>query len=63
MAARCPKSMIRKYVFKFTFDVKVLPKRERKSQGKRMRSGWKNCGAPWTYDVNPDQTCLPCVKK
>ncbi len=26
--------------------------------GKRMRNGWKNCGAPWTYDVNPDQTCL-----
>jgi rhodanese-related sulfurtransferase len=31
--------------------------------GKRMRSGWKNCGAPWTYDINPDQTCLPCVNK
>jgi rhodanese-related sulfurtransferase len=31
--------------------------------GKRMRNGWKNCGAPWTYDVNPDQTCMPSVKK
>ena len=26
--------------------------------GKRMKNGWKNCGAPWTYEVNPDQTCL-----
>jgi rhodanese-related sulfurtransferase len=25
--------------------------------GKRMRNGWKNSGSPWTYDVNPDQTC------
>jgi len=31
--------------------------------GKRMRNGWKNCGAPWTYEVNPEQTCLPCVKR
>ena len=31
--------------------------------GKRMKNGWKNCGAPWTYDVNPDQTCMPSVKK
>ena len=22
--------------------------------GKRMKNGWKNSGAPWTYDVNPD---------
>ena len=22
--------------------------------GKRMRNGWKNSGAPWTYDVNPE---------
>lgn len=21
--------------------------------GKRMRNGWKNCGAPWTYDLDP----------
>jgi rhodanese-related sulfurtransferase len=23
-------------------------------QGKRMKNGWKNSGAPWTYDVNPE---------
>lgn len=34
-----------------------------KHHGKRMKNGWKNCGAPWTYDVNPEQTCLPSVKK
>jgi hypothetical protein len=22
-------------------------------------SAWKNSGAPWTYDVNPDQVRLP----
>ena len=22
--------------------------------GKRMRNGWKNAGAPWTYDCRPD---------
>jgi len=21
--------------------------------GKRMKNGWKNCGAPWTYDLDP----------
>jgi rhodanese-related sulfurtransferase len=24
--------------------------------GKRMKNGWKNSGAPWTYDVKPDLT-------
>ena len=23
------------------------------NHGKRMKNGWKNSGAPWTYDVNP----------
>jgi len=23
-------------------------------KGKRMRNGWKNCGAPWTYDLDPE---------
>ena len=23
-------------------------------EGKRMRNGWKNCGAPWTYDLDPE---------
>jgi rhodanese-related sulfurtransferase len=31
--------------------------------GKRKRNGWKNCGAPWTYEVNPEQTCMPCARK
>jgi rhodanese-related sulfurtransferase len=31
--------------------------------GKRMKNGWKNCGSPWTYDVNPEQTCLTSVSK
>jgi hypothetical protein len=27
--------------------------------GKRMRNGWKNSSAPWTYDGNPDLLWLP----
>ena len=27
--------------------------------GKRMKNGWKNSGAPWTYDVNPEKMRLP----
>ena len=34
-----------------------------KHHGKRMKNGWKNCGSPWTYDVNPEQTCLMSIKK
>ena len=26
--------------------------------GKRMRNGWKNSGAPWTYQLNPEQMYL-----
>jgi rhodanese-related sulfurtransferase len=35
----------------------------RANHGKRMKNGWKNSGSPWTYDVNPEQTCMPTVKK
>jgi len=31
--------------------------------GKRMRNGWKNSGSPWTYAVNPEQTCMQAVGK
>ena len=34
-----------------------------KHHGKRMKNGWKNCGSPWTYEVNPEQTCLMSVKR
>lgn len=30
--------------------------------GKRMRNGWKNAGAPWTYQTNPEQMYLPAQK-
>ena len=31
--------------------------------GKRMKNGWKNSGAPWTYEVNPKLVRLPDDKK
>jgi rhodanese-related sulfurtransferase len=31
--------------------------------GKRMKNGWKNSGSPWTYDVNPELTCLPSINR
>jgi rhodanese-related sulfurtransferase len=34
-----------------------------KHNGKRMKNGWKNSGSPWTYNVNPEQTCLMSVKR
>jgi len=34
-----------------------------KHYGKRMKNGWKNFGSPWTYDVNPQQTCLSSAKR
>ncbi len=29
--------------------------------GKRMQDGWKNSGAPWTYDVNLDLLRIPAT--
>jgi rhodanese-related sulfurtransferase len=33
------------------------------NHGKRMKNGWKNSGAPWTYEVNPELIGLPIVKR
>ena len=33
------------------------------NHGKLMKNGWKNSGAPWTYDVNPELIGLPIVKR
>ena len=30
--------------------------------GKRMKNGWKNSDAPWTYNVDPERLCLPETK-
>ena len=27
--------------------------------GKRMKNGWKNSGAPWTYSIDPKLMLLP----
>ena len=27
--------------------------------GQRMKNGWKNSGAPWTYDLTPERMLLP----
>jgi len=29
--------------------------------GQRLKNGWKNSGAPWTYELTPDQLSLPKV--
>jgi rhodanese-related sulfurtransferase len=28
-------------------------------RGQRMKNGWKNSGAPWTYDLSPERMLLP----
>ena len=32
---------------------------ESPDDGKRMKDGWKNSGAPWTYEVDPERMRLP----
>lgn len=32
---------------------------ESPDDGKRMKNGWKNSGAPWTYEVDPERMRLP----
>ncbi len=27
--------------------------------GKRMKNGWKNSGAPWTYELDPELMYMP----
>ena len=33
------------------------------NHGKRMKNEGKNSGSPWIYDVNPELTGLPGVKR
>jgi rhodanese-related sulfurtransferase len=33
------------------------------NHGKRMKNGWKNSGAPWTYEVNLELIGLQSVKR
>ena len=28
-------------------------------QGQRLKNGWKNSGAPWTYELTPERMLLP----
>ncbi len=36
------------------FEGDVLDKEDSYNHGKRLLNGWKNSGAPWTYDVDVD---------
>ena len=29
--------------------------------GQRMKNGWKNSGAPWTYRQSPERLVLPAA--
>jgi hypothetical protein len=31
--------------------------------GQRLRNGWKNSGAPWTYHLTPERLLLPKVSR
>ncbi|MBF0199757.1 MAG: sulfurtransferase [Desulfamplus sp.] len=41
------------------FEGDKVRDRESYYNGKRLKNGWKNSGAPWTYDLNPDLVYLP----
>ena len=50
-----------KYVYNITdgFEGDMVKDENSVYFGKHMVNGWKNCGAPWTYELNPDLIVLP----
>lgn len=36
------------------FEGDMVKDRQSAYKGKRMRNGWKNALAPWTYELKPD---------
>lgn len=50
-----------KYVYNITdgFEGDMVKDKNSLYYEKRMMNGWKNCGAPWTYELNPDLIVLP----
>lgn len=38
------------------FEGDKVKDKESYFDGKRMKNGWKNSGAPWTYDIKPELT-------
>ncbi|WP_300672738.1 rhodanese-like domain-containing protein [Desulfoluna sp.] len=41
------------------FEGDKIRERGHNNDGKRMLNGWKNAGAPWTYDLDPALLYLP----
>lgn len=41
------------------FEGEKIQDEESYFNGKRMLNGWKNSGAPWTYDLNPNLVYIP----
>ena len=50
-----------KYVFNITdgFEGDMVKDETSLYYEKRMKNGWKNCGAPWTYEINPELVVIP----
>ncbi len=42
-----------------SFEGDLVTDEESYFEGKRMRNGWKNSGAPWTYELEPDLVYRP----
>ena len=42
-----------------SFEGDLVTDDESYFEGKRMRNGWKNSGAPWTYELDPDLVYRP----
>ncbi len=41
------------------FEGDMVKDAESSFDGKRMKNGWKNCGAPWTYKLQPTLVYIP----
>jgi rhodanese-related sulfurtransferase len=44
------------------FEGDMIKDKNDPNYGRRLKNGWKNAGAPWTYELNPDLMYLPYGK-
>jgi len=53
-----------KHVYSITdgFEGDMVKDKNSPNYGRRLKNGWKNAGAPWTYDLDPNLMYLPYGK-
>jgi rhodanese-related sulfurtransferase len=53
-----------KHVYTITdgFEGDMIKDKNNPNYGRRLKNGWKNAGAPWTYELDPNLMFLPYGK-